>query len=435
MITFITNPIIISVTLLCVLCLCRVNVLLALIVSSVIGGLSGHMDIEKVMNVFINGMGGNSETALSYILLGAFAASMTHTGLAQLLSKKIALTIKSKKYLLILILTGIAILSQNLIPVHIAFIPILIPPLLTVMNHLKIDRRAVACALAFGLKAPYIVIPAGFGLIFQGLIAENFVSNGVHILKSDIWKYTWIIGLGMLIGYLAAIFIAYRKPRIYKDIEVKQTDKKEDLKLTKSHYITIAAAILTLVIQLWTNSLPLGALVGLTVIFGFRAIDHDKMDKLMNEGVGLMGYVAFVMLVAAGFANVMKATGGVDALITMVTPFMTSKIIAVCLMLFVGLFITMGIGTSFGTIPILAVLYIPIFVKLGFSIPSMIITLAAAAALGDAGSPASDTTLGPTAGLNADNQHNHIWDTCVPTFVFYNIPIIIAAILAVIIFK
>ena len=435
MITFITNPIIISVTLLCVLCLCRVNVLLALIVSSVIGGLSGHRDIEKVMNVFINGMGGNSETALSYILLGAFAASMTHTGLAQLLSKKIALTIKSKKYLLIFILTGIAILSQNLIPVHIAFIPILIPPLLTVMNHLKIDRRAVACALAFGLKAPYIVIPAGFGLIFQGLIAENFVSNGVHILKSDIWKYTWIIGLGMLIGYLAAIFIAYRKPRIYKDIEVKQTDKKEDLKLTKSHYITIAAAILTLVIQLWTNSLPLGALVGLTVIFGFRAIDHDKMDKLMNEGVGLMGYVAFVMLVAAGFANVMKETGGVDALITMVTPFMTSKIIAVCLMLFVGLFITMGIGTSFGTIPILAVLYIPIFVKLGFSIPSMIITLAAAAALGDAGSPASDTTLGPTAGLNADNQHNHIWDTCVPTFVFYNIPIIIAAILAVIIFK
>lgn len=435
MITFITNPIIISVTLLCVLCLCRVNVLLALIVSSVIGGLSGHMDIEKVMNVFINGMGGNSETALSYILLGAFAASMTHTGLAQLLSKKIALTIKSKKYLLIFILTGIAILSQNLIPVHIAFIPILIPPLLAVMNHLKIDRRAVACALAFGLKAPYIVIPAGFGLIFQGLITENFVSNGVHILKSDIWKYTWIIGLGMLIGYLAAIFIAYRKPRIYKDIEVKQTDKKEDLKLTKSHYITIAAAILTLVIQLWTNSLPLGALVGLTVIFGFRAIDHDKMDKLMNEGVGLMGYVAFVMLVAAGFANVMKETGGVDALITMVTPFMTSKIIAVCLMLFVGLFITMGIGTSFGTIPILAVLYIPIFVKLGFSIPSMIITLAAAAALGDAGSPASDTTLGPTAGLNADNQHNHIWDTCVPTFVFYNIPIIIAAILAVIIFK
>ena len=39
-----------------------------------------------------------------------------------------------------------------------------------------------------------------------------------------------------------------------------------------------------------------------------------------------------------------------------------------------------------------------------------------AGALGDAGSPASDSTLGPTSGLNADGQHHHIWDTCVPTF-------------------
>ena len=49
------------------------------------------------MNIFINGMGGNSETALSYILLGAFAASMTHTGLAPILSMKIANVIQSKK--------------------------------------------------------------------------------------------------------------------------------------------------------------------------------------------------------------------------------------------------------------------------------------------------------------------------------------------------
>ena len=156
------------------------------------------------------------------------------------------------------------------------------------------------------------------------------------------------------------------------------------------------------------------------------------MDKLINEGVGLMGYVAFVMLVAAGFASVMKATGGIDTLVNTIAPYMaSSKILATILMLFVGLFITMGIGTSFGTIPILAVLYVPICVKLGFSIPSIIIVLAAAAALGDAGSPASDTTLGPTAGLNADGQHNHIWDTCIPTFLHYNIPLIVMAILAV----
>ncbi len=436
MISLITNPIIISVILLCILCLCRINVLLALIVSAVVGGLVGHMNLTEVMNIFIHGMGGNSETALSYILLGAFAASMTHTGLAPILSMKIANAIQSKKYLLLYILTGMAILSQNLIPVHIAFIPILIPPLLGIMNKLKIDRRAVACGLAFGLKAPYIVIPAGFGLIFQGLIADNLMQNGVEVIKNDIWKYTWILGFAMFIGFLVAIYISYSKPREYKDLDVKSYTENEDLKLNKSHYITLLAAVLTMVVQLWTNSLPLGALVGLAVIFGLKAIDHDKMDKLINEGVGLMGYVAFVMLVAAGFASVMKATGAVDTLVNSITPYMmSSKIVATVLMLFVGLFITMGIGTSFGTIPILAVLYVPICLKLGFSIPSMIIVLAAAAALGDAGSPASDTTLGPTAGLNADGQHNHIWDTCVPTFLHYNIPLILAAIISVLIFK
>ena len=435
MISLITNPIVIAVISLCILCLCRINVLLALIISAVAGGMAGHIGLSEVMDIFIHGMGDNSETALSYILLGAFAASMTHTGLAPILATKISNAIQSKKFLLIFILTGIAILSQNLIPVHIAFIPILVPPLLTIMNKLKIDRRSVACALAFGLKAPYIVIPAGFGLIFQGLIADNMLQNGVEIAKNQIWKSVWVLGLGMFIGFLVAVFISYVKPREYKNVEV-ETKQITDLKLNKNHYITLCAAILTLVVQLWTGSLPLGALVGLSVIFGFKAIDHDKMDKLINEGVGLMGYVAFVMLVAAGFAAVMKSTGAIDSLVNSVTPIMmSSKVLATLLMLVIGLFITIGIGTSFGTIPILAVLYVPIFIKLGFSIPSMIIVLSAAAALGDAGSPASDTTLGPTAGLNADGQHNHIWDTCVPTFLHYNIALIITALVGVLIFN
>ena len=149
----------------------------------------------------------------------------------------------------------------------------------------------------------------------------------------------------------------------------------------------------------------------------------------------MMGYVAFVMLVAAGFAMVLKSTGGVDSLVSAIAPLMAgNKVVAAGLMLLAGLFVTMGIGTSFGTIPILAVLYVPICISLGFSVASTVIVIAAAAALGDAGSPASDTTLGPTAGLNADGQHNHIWDTCIPTFLHYNIPLIIFAMLAVILF-
>ena len=82
------NPVVIAVILLCILCLCKVNVLLAIMISAIAGGLAGHIPIKDIMHIFISGMGGNSETALSYILLGAFAASMTHTGLAPLLAKK-----------------------------------------------------------------------------------------------------------------------------------------------------------------------------------------------------------------------------------------------------------------------------------------------------------------------------------------------------------
>ncbi len=428
------NPVITSVIVLCVLCLFRINVLFSLMISSIIAGILAHMPISKIMDLFISGMGQNSETALSYILLGALAAAMTHTGLTEILSIKIADFIKGNKYLLIGILVIISIMSQNLIPVHIAFIPILIPPLLSLMNKLKIDRRAIACSLAFGLKAPYIALPLGFGLIFQGLIADNMTQNGITVSKTEIWHYSWILGFAMLIALLFAIFVSYRKPREYEAKDEIVFENK-DVKLNKKHYITLLGATITLIVQLISGSLPLGALIGLCVIFGFRAVSHKKMDFLMNEGVGLMGYIAFVMLVCAGYALVLKETGGIETLVNTILPLIeNSKILATCAILAIGLLITIGIGSSFGTIPILAVLFVPLCAKLGFSTPAIIVLLCAAAALGDAGSPASDTTLGPTAGLNADNQHNHIKDTCIPTFLHFNTALIIAALIAVYIF-
>ena len=431
------NPIVISVLALCILCLLKINVLFSLMISAIIAGIIAGMPIQKIMSLFISGMGQNAETALSYILLGTLAASMTHTGLTEILAVKISRLIKENKYVLFAILTVISIMSQNLIPVHIAFIPILIPPLLPLMNKLKIDRRAIASCLVFGLKAPYIVIPAGFGLIFQGLIADNLAQNGLNIQRSDIWHYNWILGAAMFVALLIALFISYRKPREYsEDKNVLLETKTENLKLNKQHYITMIGALVTLIIQLLSGSLPLGALVGLGVIFGFRAVSHKNMDFLINEGVGLMGYISFVMLVCAGYALVIQQSGGVDSLLNSVLPFIeNSKIIAAMAMLLIGLLITMGIGSSFGTIPILAVLFVPLCLKIGLSVPSVIIILSAAAALGDAGSPASETTLGPTAGLNIDNQHNHITDTCIPTFIHYNTALIIAALLGVAYFQ
>lgn len=430
--SFLLNPAIVSVILLCVLCIKKVNVLLAIIVSTLAAGLLSGMDIKHIMDVFISGMGGNSETALSYILLGAFAATMAHSGFTNKLADWITKIISGKKWLLFLILTLIAMASQNIVPIHIAFIPIIIPPLLNTMNSLNIDRRAVASVLAFGLKMPYITIPVGFGLIFQNLIADNMIQNGVNAAREDIWKYTLILGIGMFAALLISLFITYRKPRHYENKPLSFAIETTTECSKYTIWIVILAAVLTFAVQLWTHSLPLGALVGLGVIFSFKVIPQNKMDHMMNEGIYLMGYVAFVMLVAAGFASVLKETGAIETLVNSVLSVMPENIILTSLLILIlGLFITIGIGTSFGTIPILAVLFVPICAKMGFNTPQIVVLIAAAAALGDAGSPASDTTLGPTSGLNADGQHNHIFDTCIPTFLHYNIALIVFALIGI----
>lgn len=425
------NPVVLAVITLCVLCLLKVNVLLSMLVSLFVGGLCGGLGLEGTMQSLLAGLGGNGETALAYILLGTFASCMAYTGITDILSKKISRVVGTNRFLLIGILVLIACASQNIIPVHIAYIPILIPPLLVIMNKMKLDRRGVACAIAFGHKAPYIAIPMGFGLIFQGIIRDNMTQNGMPVTISDIASVNWILALCMFAGLLIAVFITYRKPREYKDVELTAMTVEENLKLNAAHYKTLAAVVVVVLIQVKYSSLPMAALGGLLVIFVTGAVKRKDIDAQFSEGVYLMGFIAFVMLVAGGFAQVLKDTGAVEELVDHSIALMGgSKLIAAAVITLIGLLVTMGIGTSFGTVPVLAVLYVPLCSKMGFSPAATILLMSAAAALGDAGSPASDTTLGPTSGLNADGQHDHIWDTCVPTFLHFNIPLMIGAILA-----
>ncbi|PIE53902.1 MAG: sodium:proton antiporter [Dethiosulfovibrio peptidovorans] len=422
------NPVVLSVTTMMVLCLLNLNVILALIVSALVAGLTAGIPIGQTMSVLIGGMGGNSETALSYVLLGALAVAISQTGLATLLSVKLSRVVGSKRHLLLLVIAGVGCFSQNLIPVHIAYIPILIPPLLALFNKLKQDRRAVACALTFSLKAPYIAIPAGFGLIFHGILADQMTANGIAVTKGEIWHSTWILGAGMIIGLLLAIFVSYNKERTYEDKPVVGLDTVGEAPehMTSTHWLTLLSVIVAFVVQLKTSSLPLGATAALAIMVLTGALKWKNLDTSMSGGIGIMGMIAIVMLVAAGYGSVIRETKAVDVLVESVVGMVGgSQTYGALLMLMVGLLVTMGIGTSFGTIPVLAAIYCPLAIKLGFSPAATVCILAAAAALGDAGSPASDSTLGPTSGLNADGQHNHIWDTCVPTFLHYNIILIV----------
>lgn len=427
----ITNPVFVAVVVLCILCLLKLNVLLSLIISAMVGALLGGLDVQTAMDVLTAGFSVNAGTALAYLLLGTFATAIASTGLADMISKKLTKVMGNKATVLLLILAGVTCLSQNLVPVHIAFIPIMIPPMLHLFNKLKVDRRAAACSLAFGLKAPYIAIPFGFGAIFMGIIADNLTANGMTATISDVASYNWILAVAMFIGLMIAIFITYRKPRTYQDLEVdtSATEAVSD-HITRQHIVTIAAIIVVVAVQIPTGSLPLSALCGLLVMFIFGAIKWNEIDDQFAGGVKIMGMIAFIMLVAGGFADVIKATGAVDQLVQAAVAAMAgNKIVAATIITLIGLLVTMGIGSSFSTVPVLAVLYVPLCSSMGFSVPATILLMSAAAALGDAGSPASDTTLGPTSGLNADGQHNHIWDTCVPTFLHFNIPLMLAAII------
>ena len=132
------NAVVAAVGIMLVLSLSRVHVVIALIVGAVVGGLVGGLGVEETLNAFNSGLGGGAQVALSYAMLGAFAVAIAKSGLAHALADK-ALTLVNKqqtaggnriKWLLIVLLLVVAISSQNILPIHIAFIPLLVPPLL-----------------------------------------------------------------------------------------------------------------------------------------------------------------------------------------------------------------------------------------------------------------------------------------------------------------
>ncbi|MBY5991947.1 Na+/H+ antiporter family protein [Ferrimonas balearica] len=442
------NAVIIAVVLMLGLSLARVNVVIALITSALVAGLAAGLGLGDTISAFNAGLGGGAEVALAYALLGAFAVALAHTGITDLLSRAIirrlggtpdAGAVRNVRILLLMAILAMAVMSQNLVPVHIAFIPILIPPLLHVISSLRLDRRLVACIITFGLVTTYMALPVGFGLIFQeGLLLQNLLGNGLGelveggdiapLVVSDIANAMVIPAIGMILGLLVAVFISYRQPRDYDEAKILATEPEHTELNPRRIQVALVAIVAALAVQLWTGSMIFGALIGF-VILSVAGIDKAEISAqdAFTKGVHMMANIGFIMIAAKGFAEVVKATGEVPMLVESVQGIIgDNKALAAFMMLFVGLVITMGIGSSFSTIPIIATIYVPLGLSFGFSVPAIIALVGTAAALGDAGSPASDSTLGPTSGLNADGQHDHIRDTVIPTFVHFNLPLLAA---------
>ncbi|CAB0609230.1 Na+/H+ antiporter family protein [Corynebacterium diphtheriae] len=441
------NAVLLAVVVMLVLAVLRVHVVLALFIGALVGGLTSGIGLDATMVAFQEGLAGGAKIALSYAMLGAFAMAVASSGLPKLLADFIMKKISGEeqgaskkavavtKWLMLMGILAMSVMSQNLIPVHIAFIPLIVPPLLSVMNKLRLDRRVVTCVLTFGLVTTYMWIPLGFGSIFLNeILLGNIRKAGMDTSGINIMQVMGIPALGMFVGLLIAVFFSYRKPRDYQTVVIVETDEEEKPISRYKVIVSLVAIFATFAVQVVMQSLDteadsllIGALTGLAIFMLTGAVNWREADDVFSQGMKMMAMIGFIMITAQGFASVMSETGEVESLVdASAAMFGENKAAGALVMLLVGLVVTMGIGSSFSTLPIIATIYVPLCATMGFSPAATVAIIGAAGALGDAGSPASDSTLGPTAGLNADGQHDHIRDSVIPTFLHFNLPLIAA---------
>lgn len=441
------NAVLLAVVVMLVLAVLRVHVVLALFIGALVGGLTSGIGLDATMVAFQEGLAGGAKIALSYAMLGAFAMAVASSGLPKLLADFIMKKISGEeqsaskkavavtKWLMLMGILAMSVMSQNLIPVHIAFIPLIVPPLLSVMNKLRLDRRVVTCVLTFGLVTTYMWIPLGFGSIFLNeILLGNIRKAGMDTSGINIMQVMGIPALGMFVGLLIAVLFSYRKPRDYQTVVIVETDEEEKPISRYKVIVSLVAIFATFAVQIVMQSLDteadsllIGALTGLAIFMLTGAVNWREADDVFSQGMKMMAMIGFIMITAQGFASVMSETGEVESLVdASAAMFGENKAAGALVMLLVGLVVTMGIGSSFSTLPIIATIYVPLCATMGFSPAATVAIIGAAGALGDAGSPASDSTLGPTAGLNADGQHDHIRDSVIPTFLHFNLPLIAA---------
>jgi len=437
------NAVLFAVFLLFILAIFRVHIVLAMVISAFAGGLVGGLDLTKTTEAFAGGLGDGAEIALSYAMLGAFAVALSKTGLPDALAHALiarsrgnasAASVKKLKGFILFAILLLAISSQNALPIHIAFIPIIIPPLLGLFSQLKMDRRRIAIIMTFGLVTPYMFLPIGFGDIYLNqILLKNLKANGLDTTGVSVIEAMAIPALGMVVGLLIGLY-TYRKERTYEIRDIAPDDYEIPV-ITKSKLVLSGIVVIaTLIVQLQTESMILAASTGLILFLLLRLVRFSEADDVITRGMRMMSFIGFVMISANGFSNVLRKTGDIEPLVENSKALMgDSQLVAAFVMLLIGLLVTMGIGSSFSTVPIIAAIFVPLCIQYGFSLEATVAIIGTAGALGDAGSPASDSTLGPTSGLNADGQHDHMRETVFPTFLHYNIPLLIFGTIAAVV--
>ena len=434
MLTILTNPTIVAVVVMVVLCLLKVNVFLSVILSALLCAVLGGATPVEALEVFYKNMGNDNKMVLFLLLLGVLATTMEKNGVGDALAPRIAKLIGKKIWLFPLALTVLAIIAETFVLVGVSFLLVVVPPLLKLLTDYKVDRRLLVVTTCCGLQMGYCCCPVGYGLAFMGIVQNALAENGLTVTIDQIWKANIVIAIALLISIVTAMF--QYKSRDYQNAEqLAQAEaaaaQTELPPITFAHIACLLAGISVVIVQVTTGSMPLAALVMIGVLVLTGAIKLKEFDGVFMKGMMSSVFICLVLMASVAFAATSKTYGQLDALVTASAAVVGgSKVFGAFFMLLLGLFITMGIGSSFSTVPIVGAVLVPLGLQLGMSPAAIIMLVSAAGALGDSGSPSSNQTLVPTSAFNIDGQHDHIKDSCIPSFIFVNIPIIVVCTVA-----
>ena len=428
----ILNPMLLATIVMIVLCLLHFDVFFSIVASVFVCIFLSGTNISDGFWLFINGMGNNNEIVYGLLVMGMLGVLMQEYRMGEVLVPRLSRLIGKKIWLIPIVVCIMAILSETVVLIYVTFVPIFIPPFMALFNKYKTDRRMLATVINAGLQIGYVCIPVGIGVVYMGIVQNAIIDNGLDVELSQVFPANIPILIALIVAVIAAIVI-FRKPRDYGEVADAELDvpTAEVPRMRFQHWMILASMLVIVVVLFITSNIPLSATAGIAFLILTGVIRPSKLSNHFAASVKEMAYGCVVLMAAGGFGSVTREIGNLDSLVAAVSNMLGgSQFFGALIMLLLGLGVTMGIGTSFGTVPIVATILVPLGLNLGMSPAAIIMLVAAAGALGDSGSPASENTLVCSSVFNSDGKHDHIKDTCIPAFLCVNIPIVVICTIA-----
>lgn len=90
--------------------------------------------------------------------------------MGEVLVPRISRLIGNKVWVIPVFLCLMAVLSETVVLVYVTFVPIFIPPFISLFNKYKVDRRMLVTVINAGLQIGYVCIPVGIGAVYMGIV-------------------------------------------------------------------------------------------------------------------------------------------------------------------------------------------------------------------------------------------------------------------------